>query len=362
MRESLHRWFRLHYLGVTTTLLVAVFVLVLAAPRIVISVPSGHTAVLWRRFFGGTDVNYRAHEGVNLYFPWDRVTLYDLRLCNFSDKYDILAQDGLRIEVDVLVRFRPNAARIGALHRFIGPKFVERLIAPQVGASTRERVSKFTPQELFALKREQVQQEILANLRERLQFVDDGDANGEPLLLVHDLLIRSVGLPPDVQAAIELKIIQEQRDRQYVSILGQERQEAERKRIEAQGIKDFQSIVNNSITPQYLSWKGIDATLKLAESPNAKVVIVGGQGGLPIILGDEFARAAAPASAPVSPSVARRGPMSSNASTMSSGVAVPISPSDRSMLPATRAGSGLPSGATAPDSAGEPKPGFSGNR
>ncbi len=364
MRKALRLWWRRHYLGATTTFLVAAFALVLAAPRTFISVPSGHTAVLWSRFFGGTDLRHRAHEGLNLYFPWDVVTLYDLRLSNYADHYDILALDGLRIEVDVLVRFRPNAQRIAALHRFVGPQYIERLIGPQVGASTRERMSKFTPEELFTQKRIEAQQEILESLRRRLALVDDGTDAEESLVQVHDLLIRGVRLPPDVQASIELKMIQAQRDRQYVSILSQERQEAERKRIEAQGVKDFQSIVNNSITPQYLSWKGIDATLKLAESPNAKVVIIGGQSGLPIILGDEFAKMAtpAPAPAPASPLAARRGPMSSNASTMSGGVALPHSPFDRSMLPTTRAGSALPSGATAPDSAGEPKPGFGGNR
>jgi prohibitin 1 len=105
-------------------------------------------------------------------------------------------------------------------------------------------------------------------------------------VMLRALLIRSVKLPPSIQKAIENKLTQEQESLEYEFRLQKELKEAERKRIEAEGVQEFQRIVNQSITDKLLKWKGIEATLELAKSPNSKVVVVGGKDGLPIILGD----------------------------------------------------------------------------
>ena len=357
MLSRIRAWLREHFIGVASILLVSLFFVVLFAPYIFVTVPPGHAGVLWLRFFGGTVINFEYGEGTKMIFPWDKIYVYDQRLHYVTEDYDVLAQDGLQLRMNILTRYRLNPELVALLHKAIGPDYVSRLLVPQVGASARQEMSSYSPEDLYTRKREEVQQRILADVKEGLAVIDDGNPVGELLVNVYDVLVRSVTLPAAVLSAIELKVIQGQRDQQYTYILSQERQEADRKRIEAEGIKGFQDIVKSSITPQYLAWKGIDATLRLAESENAKVVIVGGdKSGLPIILGDEFARVhEAPRPEKEVAGELRESPTSSNPKTMSEGVPITRSVLDRTL--SSEDPKSPKSAADAEHSAGPNKPG-----
>jgi hypothetical protein len=177
---------------------------------------------------------------------------------------------------------------VPALHQYIGPNYVSILLTTEIGARARDVFSHNTPEEIFSDRRIQIQQEILHDVQIDLRQTFSPMA-GHPIDFVKldDVLIRGITLPPDVEAAINRKEEQKQLNLEYDYRLLREAKETERKRIEAQGIREFQDIVSSGITDSYLRWKGIEATLELARSNNAKVVIVGGgKGGLPIILGN----------------------------------------------------------------------------
>ncbi|MFT5595345.1 MAG: prohibitin 1, partial [Flammeovirgaceae bacterium] len=141
----------------------------------------------------------------------------------------------------------------------------------------RKVIGRYDPEELYSSKRDVIQEEIFTDVKNRLK-----DKN----IYLDAILIRGIELPPNIKMAIEKKLKQEQESQEYEFKIEKEKKEAERKRIEAQGIKDFQDIVSEGISDKLLRWKGIEATLSLAQSPNSKVVVIGqGDDGLPLILG-----------------------------------------------------------------------------
>ena len=149
---------------------------------------------------------------------------------------------------------------------------------PAMRSVSREVFAKYLPEEINTSKREEIQIEIQDRLREKLV---------SNYIQLNDVLIRNIRLPQTLEEAIERKLQQEQESLEYEFRLEKETKEAQRKRIEAEGIRDFQEIVSEGISDELLRWKGIEATQKLAESPNSKVVVVGsGDDGLPIILGN----------------------------------------------------------------------------
>jgi regulator of protease activity HflC (stomatin/prohibitin superfamily) len=165
------------------------------------------------------------------------------------------------------------------LHTTFGPEYYERLIQPEVRSAAREVVGRYTPEELYSTRRTELQQQIEQRVSRAAenQFVD-----------VEAILIRDVALPDQIRQAIELKLQEEQRVQQLTFTIERERREAERKRIEAEGQAAYQQLITSTLTPQFLQYQGIQATQALAESDNAKVVIIGGDGsGLPVILGDQ---------------------------------------------------------------------------
>ena len=284
---------------VVSLLLLLVFVYLI--PDIFYRVFPGEEAVVWHMLAGGTSIHVR-DEGLRVKWPWDRAYIYDIRLQQETQTFSALSNDGLPIEVEVSVRFRPHKEMLGHLHKQVGPNYVETLVLPELGAHTREAISRYRPDELYGTRREAIQTEIREQLAEemKLDYHLDDDDEETTLIYVEDVLIRNLLLPEEVADAISSKLSQEQAMLEYDYVLQVAKKEAERKAIEAHGIKAFQDIVSSGISERYLSWKGIDATLELARSDNSKIVVIGaGEGGLPIILGglDSLSRAAAAAPA-----------------------------------------------------------------
>ncbi len=275
LREGLRR----HNLGLTIGVLFALLGIVYLAPDIFIFIGAGERGVLWKRFAGGVVLDRIFTEGTTLILPWDKMTIYNTRIQMVTQSFDALSNDGLSIQVDVTVRYRPNFERLARLHEDIGPHYLQVIVLPEIAAAVRGVIARYRQDELYNSDRLHLQREILDYSTSQVL---------ERWVKVDDLQIRSVTLPAAVREAIERKLAAEQHAQEYSFILQSEEKEAQRKRIEAAGIRDFQAIVSSGISDQYLRWKGIDATLQLAQSNNSKVVVIGaGADGLPIILNPE---------------------------------------------------------------------------
>jgi regulator of protease activity HflC (stomatin/prohibitin superfamily) len=216
-------------------------------------------------------------EGLHLVAPWNRMIVYDIRFHERLEKVQVLSNNGLQVGLEVTVRFKPDASALPTLQKTIGPAYYEKIVQPALRSEVRKVVGQYTPEEVYSTKRDQVGDEIFASVTA---------AMAEKQVILDAIFLRNVALPEKLRTAIEEKLQEEQRSEKMKFTLARERQEADRKRIEAQGIADFQKIVSKGISPELLKWKGIEATQELANSPNAKVVVIGsGDSGLPLILG-----------------------------------------------------------------------------
>ena len=243
----------------------------------VVTIGPGEAGVIFRPLGMGVDtVHPPLSEGVHIVAPWNTVYVYNIRQQQLFETMKVLSQDGLDIKLDASIWFQPVVKDLAKLHKFRGRTYVDDVLKPAVRSATRSVVGRYTPEQIYSTKREAIQQEIYDETRKILanQYVQ-----------LNKILVRDVTLPTTIKTAIERKLKQQQEALEYEFKLQKEKKEAERKRIEAQGIRDFQHIVTEGISDKLLRWKGIEATLKLAESPNAKVIVIGsGKDGLPIIL------------------------------------------------------------------------------
>jgi regulator of protease activity HflC (stomatin/prohibitin superfamily) len=270
-------WFRRHALAFSVTTLLLLFGVVVCWPRIVITIQPGESGVFWSRI-DGTSIDTVYGEGTHLIFPWNRMYIYDVRIAKVDHTVPVLSTEGLEMNVEVSVRYRPVAKSIPQLHQQIGPDYVERIILPEVITATREVMGRYRPEQLYALNTAEMQSQIVAKAAAQVR---------DRFVIVDDVLIRRIQLPDRVQSAIETKLQQEQAALEYEYRLARERQEKERKIIEADGIAEFANRVGGGkvFSESYLRWKGIEATLELAKSNNAKVIVMGsGKDGMPVIL------------------------------------------------------------------------------
>jgi regulator of protease activity HflC (stomatin/prohibitin superfamily) len=190
----------------------------------------------------------------------------------------VLSSNGLDIQLDATVWFEPEIQSLGFLHQEKGDKYVQRVLQPAIRSAARRVVGRYTPEQLYASKREAIQEEIEIESREELK---------DQYIQLNRILVRDVSLPSTIKDAIERKLRQEQEALEYEFRLTKATQEAERQRIDAEGKATANQILNASLTSNILKEKGIQATVELAKSSNAKVIVIGsGQEGMPIILGN----------------------------------------------------------------------------
>jgi regulator of protease activity HflC (stomatin/prohibitin superfamily) len=191
----------------------------------------------------------------------------------------VLSSNGLEIKLEASAWFEPKREVLGKLHQEKGTDYIQRVLLPTIRSAARSVVGRYTPEQLYSSKRDAIQQEIF----EETQKIVDGQ-----YIQLNEILVRDVTLPPTIKEAIERKLKQEQESLEYEFRLVTAQKEAEKVRIEAQGKADANTILSASLTDKILQDKGIDATIKLSESPNAKVIVIGsGESGLPIILGNQ---------------------------------------------------------------------------
>ncbi len=243
-----------------------------------VTLQPGERGVIFRKFTSGLDKEHIFQPGFHIIAPWNDIYIYDVKEQQREETMDVLDKNGLSINVDVSVRFNPIYGKIGYLHEIFGIRYIDQLITPEVRSSVRQVAGRYTAEEIYSTKRSEVEASIITETKEIL---------AQNNIDMRALLIRSINLPDQIRIAIENKLKQEQEALAYQFRLDREKSEADRKRIEAQGIADYNKIISASLTTNILKQKGIDATLELSQSSNAKVVVVGsGKDGLPLILGN----------------------------------------------------------------------------
>ena len=266
---------RLYFPQFVVGALVVLFLTVYFWQSIFITVHAGEAGVLYRRFGYGTVVDRVYPEGFYIVSPWNIMTVYDVRYQTVAHQMEALSSKGLRIKVSLGIRYRPEIQVLGVLHQEVGPDYLKKIIIPEVEAKLRAILGQYDAEEIYTSKKGVVQEvvnESLAQVSQRYVKIDN-------------VMITNIELPERIKAAIEGKLEEQQISEAYVYRLAREEKEAERKRIEAGGIRTYNSMVDASLNERLLRWKGVEATLELAKSPNSKVIIIGsGKDGLPVIL------------------------------------------------------------------------------
>ncbi|MGA2668153.1 MAG: prohibitin family protein [Ignavibacteria bacterium] len=228
------------------------------------------------------------HSGLNIINPLVSVERMDIKTQAYTmssahdegqmkgdDAITALSMDGLTLRLDVTVWYKLSEADAPQVYRSIGTDYVDKIVRPAIRTALRDIAVLYSATDIYSNKREDYVHNVTKNLEEAF--------NGRGVVLER-VLLRTVELPEMVRTAIDEKIAAEQKAQQMVYVLQKERQEAERKKVEAQGISDFNRIVSQSITEQTLQMKGIEATLELAKSQNSKMVIMNGK-NMPLIFG-----------------------------------------------------------------------------
>ena len=258
---------------------VILLLILISGGKMFYTVDPGEKAILFKRFGGGLDKEKVYDQGFHIIAPWNKFYVYNVKIQEDYEALEVLSKNGLSIKLDLSFRYNPVMTEIGQLHDLVGKDYLESIIRPEIRSVTREVIGEYLPEELYSTKREEVEDRV---------YELTSKAISDKHLNLDAILIRDVTLPKTLQVAIENKLKQEQEALEYEFKLLKESKEAERKRIEAQGISDFQRIVTKTITPSLLKWKGVETTQEIAKSPNSKVIVIGnGDGDLPIILGGD---------------------------------------------------------------------------
>src|SRR5262249_27107094 len=277
------RWRRFvdrHLPSVVIYLMVLTLVGVVLYPHMVITVPSGYVGVLWKRFGNGTVLDPRLlkNEGFNFVSPWNQVFLYDLRLQSFTESYNAISSDGVNLTASVVVRFRLQRDAVPVLHQAIGPNYKQVLIQPGIGSLTREVIAQYTAEQVYSTARQEIQEKIRDLVENRLSekmMEHEGEesyrVSMRDTIILYDILVTGIELPAAIVGAINRKTEQYYIAEEYKFRVEREKRESERKKIEGEGIRDFQQVVSQGINESYLRWRGIEATLQLSQSTNAKV-------------------------------------------------------------------------------------------
>lgn len=258
--------------GVAVAALLVIFLLFASVAR----VPAGHVGVLtlFGRVTGET-----LPEGMHLVNPFKENNVLSIRTQQVKESASVPSSEGLVIALDTSLLFHLNPDRAADVYQKIGPAYEATIVEPSLRAAIREATSSHSANALYTGEREKVAREIHEQLSTELT---------KRGITVEQVLLRDIQLPAALKASIETKQQAEQESLAMSFRLQKEKQEADRKRIEAAGVRDFQQIVSQGISPALLEWKGIEATEALAKSQNTKIVVMGNsKNGLPIILGHQ---------------------------------------------------------------------------
>ena len=239
-------------------------------------VPAGSVGVV--DFFGNVSDN-TLKAGINVVNPKAKVQLFSIKTQEFKESWAVPSKEGMSVQLELSLLFSLDPDNASKIYKTVGPNYEEIILTPQFRSVVRGVTAKYEAKALYTASREELQTAIKDELQSLV---------GPRGIIVESAPMRQIVLPPGLTASIEEKLKAEQESQRMQFVLKKEEQEADRKRIEAKGISDFQEIVSKGISEQLLKWKGIEATEKLAMSNNSKIVVIGsGKDGLPIILGGD---------------------------------------------------------------------------
>ncbi|MGB8319267.1 MAG: prohibitin family protein [Ignavibacteriaceae bacterium] len=252
-----------------------VFAFLIAILQCWTKIPAGHVGVI--DFFGNVS-DRTLKPGVNVVNPLANIIKFDARTQEMKEVMNVPSKEGLGVELEISLLYSLSLDNANKIYKTVGEDYVDKILIPQFRSVVRGVTASFEARALYTVEREQ-----LAKLME-----DELSKLVKPRgITVEAAPLRQITLPARLTESIEEKLKAEQESQRMQFVLQRETQEAERKRIEAKGIADFQEIVSKGISEQLLKWKGIEATEKLAGSSNSKIVVIGsGKDGLPLILGN----------------------------------------------------------------------------
>ncbi|WP_445955336.1 prohibitin family protein [Yeosuana sp.] len=269
---------KLPKIGIPIIIVAIILIIVLAKSAVTIG--SGEAGVLYKTFDNGVVTDQPPlGEGFHIIAPWNKVIVYSVRQQELFEKMKVLSSNGLEIQIDASAWYLPVYNDLGNLHQTIGENYLQRVIQPAIRSAARSVVGRYTPEQLYSSKRDAIQDEIFLETKKILE---------KQYVQLNEILVRDVTLPNTIKDAIERKLKQEQESLEYEFRLVTAAKEAEKVIIDAKGKAESNRILSASLTDKILQDKGIEATIKLAESPNSKVIVIGsGESGLPIILGNQ---------------------------------------------------------------------------
>ena len=248
---------------------------VLAVTSIITTVSAGHVGIV--DVFGNVRP-MTLKSGLQFVNPMAKVVEMSVQTQEIKETMDVPSKEGMTMTIEVSVLYHLDPEKASDIYRSVGSDYAGVLLEPQFRSVTRGVTATYEAKALYTSEREHLSQLITNDLK---QLVEPRG------IFIETTPLRSLKLPAKLRDAIEEKLSADQESQRMQFVLTKETQEAERKRIEAKGIADFQQIVTTGISDKLLEWKGIEATQDLAKSPNSKIVIIGNaKNGLPLIMGD----------------------------------------------------------------------------
>jgi len=260
----------------TMTLIISIGAALFSLAQIFTVIPAGTVGVV--DFLGAVSDN-TLKPGVNMVNPMAKIIKYSFKTQEIKENMTVPSKEGLPVQLEISLLFRVDPAKANDIYKSVeAGDYLNVILAPQFRSVVRGVTSKFEAKALYTGAREQLAEEIITELQKNV---------GDRGITIENAPLRQIILPPGLTQSIEQKLQAEQESQRMSFVLQKETQEADRKRIEAKGIADFQVIVSDGINANLLKWKGIEATENLAKSSNTKVVVIGaGKDGLPLILGN----------------------------------------------------------------------------
>ncbi len=258
------------------SILIGAIALLASISRLLVIVPPGNVGVA--NLFGQVSDD-TFNSGVHLMNPFVKVINFSTRLKDVKENVDTTSQEGLSLNLDVSLQYKLDPQKAATVYKNIGVDETQ-LVNSRFRSTIRAITANYPATAIYSTKRQEIVQQLDQQLNQQLL----------PLgFIVEETLLRNVKMPDSLQAAIQEKLKAEQENQRMKFILEKERQEAERKRIEAKGIADSQKIITNGLSNSVLQLRAIEATEKLAQSPNSKIIVIGSEKGtVPILLQQEM--------------------------------------------------------------------------
>jgi len=257
-------------------LLLLAVVIFIFRDRMFVTVDTGEVVVVYYRLFGGTQHNRIGREGLHIIAPWDKSYRYAVRSQTLVQSVTVLSKNGLEVTLDAQLRFHPIPDIVPHLHRRFGPDYINTFVTPQLKSSVQRVIGQFLAEEVYGSETGASVSRIFESTKQLI---------GGEFLEIEDVALFNIKLPQQVQTAIQNKVEAEQNALAAVYKVEEEEEEAKRKLAEARGLQEYAKLASG-IPRSVLTYKGIQATLELAKSPNAKIVVIGSKGDLPLLLGN----------------------------------------------------------------------------